>query len=320
MDCAHMNISETNWCSRTDHDVNRQSRLRFVWTGGGAKNKKRDFINLSHCKTSPNTMLRCRNILYDLLLCAVLLLCLSCQTALCQTTTTCPANAPCFADAVNLALAGAGRSCEVSTTCGTSGITYYTKDASLLETTQYACDATNDTIKHPKEYMTDTSTESVAFQGNAPETMAYPKSSTYWQSENSRTEVGGVPSSPKIEWITLNLTDPFLIRYIRIIYVSPHIDSATSKSDMRPNALCFERKRFQTDTEWMPMRYYAKNCTKSFPTVAYQANGQVFSSTTPVCIQSYYATDRNTDVGYGYGRQEVSKPQHLCFLKVILIH
>ena len=306
MDFAHID-GDTDCFSQTEYNENRKSHLRFVWTGGGAKHKPREFLNSSHHKTSPKAMLKCRNILYDnLLLYVFLLLCLSCQTVLCQNTATCQPNTPCFADSVNLATAGTGRSLDVSSTCGTGGITSYTIDALLLNPTVYQCDASNDTIKHPKEFMVDVSTETVALHGNAPVDYSNPNAKTYWQSENSRTETNGVPSAPREEWIVLNLTEPFLIRYIRIIYVSPHIDSATSTSDMRPKALCIERKRFLDDAEWLPLRYYAENCPQAFPTVSHQTGAQVLGSTTPVCIQSYFATDRTTDVGYGYGRQEVS--------------
>ena len=285
-----------------DRKNNQKSHMRFVWTGGGKKHKNiktNDFVNYLY--RSLILVLKSRNVLYNLLLCAVILLCVSCQTVLCEDP-TCNPDVPCFADSENLALAATGRSLDVSSTCGTDGITEYTKSALLLDDTLYQCDASNDTIKHPMEYMVDTSTETVTLKGGSAVEYENPNAQTYWQSQLSITTIGGTAST---EWILLNLTDTFLIRYIRLIFVSPHVNSATSKSDHRPKSLCIEHKLSINDAEWLPWRYYAENC-ESFPSVAHQKGDQELSSVIPVCIQSYYAGDSGTDVGYGYGRQEVS--------------
>lgn len=304
------------YCLQMDHWRNRRFYPRLVWAGGGDRNSskrkspgmRKNVPKVSTLSSrSPDTMLllSCRNILYHLLLCAVLLLCLSCQTAVCQDT--CSANVSCFPDSENLALAGTGRSLDVSTTCGTPEITLYTKDEQLLDRQLFICDDSNSSARHPPEFMIDTSQETVALQPDAPVTYSNPNAQTYWQSDNSRTETDGVASAPTEEWILLNLTDPFLVRYIRIIYVSPHIDSETSRSDMRPKAMCIERRASLNDPDWQPWRYYAEDCAEAFPNVVYQNGGITTPATTPVCIQSYYAGDSNTDVNYGYGRQEVSE-------------
>ena len=228
--------------------VKRQKNLqrRFVWTGGGTKLcktlRRKDFHVPLH-NTSPVAIFKCssRNILYNMLY-AVLILCFSCQNVLSQTS-NCPSDTPCFPDSENLALEGAGRNLDVSSMCGSNGVTTYTKSVLLLDNTQFQCDATNDTSKHPKEYMVDTVTEQITLTaGSAPVSYETANAITYWQSDNSITDNNGVPSDPEIEWIVLNLTDPFLIRYIRIVYVSPHVTGEDAVSDMRPKAICIERK------------------------------------------------------------------------------
>ena len=291
--------------------VKRQKNLqrRFVWTGGGIKLcktlRRKDFHVPLH-NSSPVAIFKCssRNILYNMLY-AVLILCLSCQNVLSQTS-NCPSDTPCFPDSENLALEGAGRNLDVSSTCGSNGVTTYTKSVLLLDNTQFQCDATNDTSKHPKEYMVDTVTEQITLTaGSAPVSYETANAITYWQSDNSITDNNGVPSDPEIEWLVLNLTDPFLIRYIRIVYVSPHVTGEDAVSDMRPKAICIERKMNQDDAEWLPWRYYAEDCADVFPTVSLQTGNQEFPATTAVCIQKYYATDRSTGIGIGFGRQEV---------------
>ena len=308
MESLHAN-TETNCHPQLARKRKKSLQRRFVWTGGGGKLsktlKRKDFHKSLH-NTSPEAIFKCstRNILCNMLY-AVLILCLSCQNVASQNT-NCPPDKPCFPDSENLALAGTGRNLDVSSTCGSNGVTTYTKSVLLLDNTIFQCDATNDTIKHPKEYMVDTVTEQITLTaGSAPVSYESPNAITYWQSDNSITENNGVPSAPEIEWIVLNLTDPFLIRYIRIVYVSPHITGEDAVSDMRPKAICIERKMNQDDAEWLPWRYYAEDCPTAFLTVSHQTGNQATPATTAVCIQKYYATDSSTYIGTGFGRQEV---------------
>ena len=55
-------------------------------------------------------------------------------------------------------------------------------------------------------------------------------------------------------------------------------------------------------------RYYAKNCSASFPGIPVQSNdgtGVKYDSTSSFCQQIYYAGDIDTLSGWGYGRQQV---------------
>ena len=188
---------------------------------------------------------------------------------------------------------------DVSSTCGTPDgtTTPYRKSAATLDFTDFYCNAT---YPRPKELMHDHQNEKVLdFE------YENPKLSTYWQSENAISGLGALAAE---EWVVVNMTEAFLVRYIRAVFISPHIDSPTDDSDMRPLAMAIERQA-TPGTEWEPWRFYAIDCLAYFGQVPWQpldGSGPTYDALTPVCQTRYYAGSTPV-TGWGFGRQEVSR-------------
>ena len=304
------------------------SSLRLVWSGGGTPHRKvinphqpgstlggvNKTENMTVLDDTPYKMgsLRrtsmfsvnrvCVSLLRNLTL-LVLLQCLCISTVLCQNPVdTCTPDLDCHPPSQNLVdLTIPGRNLEVATTCGTPAgtTTVYRKSSATLDLTDFYCNAT---YPHPKELMSDHQNAQVLdfmFEN--------PKLSTYWQSQNTIDVLGRTPT---VEYIIFNLTEPFLIRFIRAIFISPHILSPTDNSDMRPIAMVIEKK-FTPASSWEPLRYYAENCYFYFGTsVLWQkldGTGPSYDAKTPVCEEVYYSGDATTFTGWGYGRQEVGR-------------
>jgi len=201
----------------------------------------------------------------------------------------------------------------VSSTCSGETVGALTTTYNDLEQTgPHTCDALN---PHPSQFMTDSN--EVTIPGT---TFTYdsPDLTTYWQSINTIAAVGedAVP-----QWIMFDLQQPFLIRSVRLIFISPHVVSATSDSDMRPLAMCIERQTVTDPTApWDPLRYYADDCSAfpAVPELIFDPQNPVASENSPViayCEERYYATNAETYSGWGFGRQEVSITHSLFDLK-----
>ncbi|XP_064648799.1 netrin-G1-like [Lineus longissimus] len=71
---------------------------------------------------------------------------------------------------------------------------------------------------------------------------------------------------------------------------------------MRPDSIIFE-KQDESSGGWSPWRYYAENCSESFPSVLYQSGSEAFDSTTVYCEEKFFSTDPDSrDAGF---RQQV---------------
>lgn len=198
-----------------------------------------------------------------------------------------------------MAAPGPGRTLEVSSTCGTGGPTDY-EDISEPPVV-YQCKAGVAGSEHPKEYAVDFTSENINF-GNITDVLENPNAQTYFQTDNAVSVSGGLPSE---QWMVLNLTDSFRIQVIRIIFAAPHMNS--TDADMRPKALCLERKPVaDEDTPWEPWIYYAESCRDSFPLpIPHQTSPGQFPDKLAVCVESYFGGDVATGGGYGEGLQEV---------------
>ena len=194
---------------------------------------------------------------------------------------------------------GQYRSLVVSSTCGPT--TSYRKSSLTFDDTLYYCWANNNT--HPAINMLDRSTQ--AFENFQ---LVNPQLQSYWMSDTTIVLAG---SPPQQQIVLFNLTDSFLIRYIRVIFISPHIVNDNDNSDMRPRAMVFEKYN-SVGNKWDPLRYYAINCTTNFPGVFIQSvdgTGPSYEANIAVCMEKYYGGDTRTYTGWGYGRQEVN-PLH----------
>lgn len=213
----------------------------------------------------------------------------------------CTLDDECHPPTENLVLAtNTFRTLTVSSECGGNGTDTYTPyrmTAQSLDLTDFNCTAG----AHPGTDMADTLTDS-SIQDF---TFENPVLQTYWQSENS---LASLDADPTTEYVCVNFTDVFLVRYFRAIFVAPEVTSATVMYDTRPRAMLISR-RAATDQDLTPWRYYAEDCSMSFPDILEEnvdGTGTLYPSTTPVCIQKYYARDVETYSGWGYGRQQVS--------------
>lgn len=203
---------------------------------------------------------------------------------------------PSSQDLINLSFGA--RTLTVSSTCGSAGqTTFYRKAESTLDDSVLYCNASS---PHPKELMYDKG-QDIAIPDFSYED---PKLRTYWQSENC---IASLSAAPTEQFIELNLTDRFLIRRIRVIFLSPGIDYEGDNSDLRPLGMVIERSLGDGGV-WQPWRYYADSCALRFGGAIYEA----VDGSTPdygwekaVCRQTYYGGDVATHSGWGYGRQEV---------------
>ncbi|KAI0234308.1 hypothetical protein LSAT2_015485 [Lamellibrachia satsuma] len=103
------------------------------------------------------------------------------------------------------------------------------------------------------------------------------------------------------------MSSVFLLRNIRTIFISPHDNLLDSTADMRPLATVVET-RTSPWTPWKSLRYFARNCSDTFPRIPQQkvdGTGPQYDGLTAVCIESYFGGDVRTMSGWGYGRQQL---------------
>ena len=181
---------------------------------------------------------------------------------------TCPPDGPCTTPILNLSPSSASQ-ISVSSSCLTNTIACSTP---LPTSISNMVDETVQTF------------DSV--------TVKIPQFSTFWQSENTLSSAapGGVPTT---EYIILNLTDVFLIRGIKLIFVSPD----GSSSDMRPRAT--QIKGLNSQGVWQTWVYYADDCRARYPTITTQPMPGyvppfIYPPKGPACLQNYYSGDTST--------------------------
>jgi len=179
------------------------------------------------------------------------------------------------------------RTVAASSTCGINGQpTPYCTLSSLACTGSpwlaYIC---NDTTPHPADYMFDVRKDSVSG-------IDLPDYTTYWQSGNTIASTG----APAMQlFVTVNLTDVFLIRKVSIAFMSPYA-SADDIADMRPSAMAIQAMK-PTDTDWVTWRYFASDCTRFYPNAILQLpgiNDPSYGATTTVCMEKYFSGDFST--------------------------
>ncbi len=282
---SNMSGCQTKMGSRVHENKPKSGCPRLVWTGGGTSASR---VTPKHSPKAVKSKAWRGRLHHMLLNCLFLLCCLSCHLVPCQSQ-TCNQTQPCYSAMMHLAH-GQGASVSVSSTCGTSGRVDY---MTLLSSATFQCDATNATISHPKEYMVDFTTETIPSG-----TVETPNAQTYWQSE-----IGGALP----QWVELNLTNAYLVRYISILFVAPHVESMLLSADLRPKSLVIEAKFSQSDTEWTAWRYYAEDCAASWPGIQIRTTPGQFGPTTAVCVQAFFGGDVATDLGSGFGQQVVSE-------------
>ncbi len=193
------------------------------------------------------------------------------------------------------------RTVEVSSTCGVPLPTAYRMSIFSNNFTDFECGSVGDT--HPASGMLDRANLVAGI--NDEFTYQNPELLSHWQSENT---FSGAQMIPTEQWVVANFSDPFLIRTIRLIFVSPFINDATSIIDMRPRAMYLQKKTLNTDEEWQPIRYYSEDCSRDFPEVTEHFLDDLepdYAGNVVVCERRYFAGDTDTHTGWGHGRQEV---------------
>ena len=268
-------LSNSNLHMGASYNFTKQTFPRFVWTGGGSRKPAHWIIS-----------------------CLVLLLC---STLTLSQSDTCSIDTDCHPPAEDLVGDIPNfpdyRSVEVSSTCGSNGSTPYFMAPSVLVFDVFYCNESN---PHPAEYILDRSAE--VFDTID---LNNPIVETYWQSENSIEEEGDTPTE---EMVCFNMTTPFLIRKFRAIFAAPEFADELNLAetvDMRPEAMVIEIKP-TVDAEWIPLRYYAEDCSRSFPGVPQQTT-TALPATTAACIEEYYNGDTTTLTEWPDGLQEVRK-------------
>ena len=113
----------------------------------------------------------------------------------------------------------------------------------LFGDARYECNATT---PHPSSLMIDRQPggiDNYTFQSPDPQ--------TYWQSVNT-IELLGAPANEQT--IVARFGSRFLVRYIRVIFIAPHVTSPETGYDMRPKAMVIEKQDNNT-SNWVPLRY-----------------------------------------------------------------
>ena len=122
----------------------------------------------------------------------------------------------------------ATRTVITSSECGVPVTTQY---EDLLGLAVRECSAA---IPHPASHMLD---RVIGGIGNY--TLNVPVATTWYQSFNMIDKAGATPTE---QIIVAQFGSQFLIQYIRIIFISPHIDSTASGYDQRPLAMAIEKQ------------------------------------------------------------------------------
>ena len=242
---------------------------RLVWTGGGTnpygRTRRHKYSTFSF-----------NGVIHFSFVC--FLVCLNLAVILAQ---TCDPEKACYPQSVDLLqyTGNQNRIIEVSSTCGYNAPTPYSRSATSLDSKIFYCNSTSD---HMADYMLDKTQITIldfTFQN--------PNFTTYWQSENTIQSPGGMADP---QFVTFNMTDVFLVRNIRVIFISPHDNLLGSTADMRPLATVVETKA-SPSAQWRPLRYFARNCSATFPRIPQQrvdGTGPQYDSLTAVCIESYF--------------------------------
>ena len=205
-----------------------------------------------------------------------------------------------------------------SSTCGESGDTLYRMHSGLHgDRDDFTCSIGAHTVT----FLSDRTPESI--EGPDPGTVyTYdnPTLLTYWQSSNTIVESAGVNSPPEEVSIVINLRDPLLIRYLRLIFVAPHVNSASTDEniDMRPKAMAIERQA-TPGSAFEPWRVFAEDCASvtsyagtvyaNMPIVRYTdeiIGIEHYVPEIPFCEEKFYAMNSATYTGWGFGRQQVN--------------
>ncbi|CAH1787412.1 unnamed protein product [Owenia fusiformis] len=187
---------------------------------------------------------------------------------------------------------------SVSSVCGDPNPSVYRKAfGDTFDDNNFICNSTEG-FNHPLPGLYDTK---LSTYGENVEVMD-PVLDTYWQSNNTVSNEGDVADE---QTIVLTLSDNFVFHSLKLVFISPHI-TGSLMSDMRPKAMVVEKLN---GTEWVPLRYYAEDCTLSFPGVTLQeSNGPSFSATTAVCMQTYFKGDTHTQKELSYIQQVIFNP------------
>ena len=216
----------------------------------------------------------------------------------------CPADRSCQplpADLLNKLADYTDRTLTVSSTCGDPDPTKYMQAKDTLAETEYDC-TTNAGSRHPQDFMIDFRTPEIIIQDGEEIEKENPNLLTYWQSKNMIAVDGGDITS---QYVELQLGALFLIRSIRIIFPSPHVDAGIV-SDMRPTATLFERKTVVGSDTYVPWRYFAEDCAVSFNGVPILEDGDTPPINQAVCVQKFYPGDVDTQTNYDWSGQAVS--------------
>ena len=294
-----MASSVTKQLGRTTHPCNATppEKQRLVWTGGGthpySRPRQRKYSKASF---------KCLNLIHFIFVCVVCL-----DNSIVQAETCDPVKA-CYPLSVDLLqyTGNANRTLEVSSTCGYNNEpTPYRRSATSLDSMIFYCNSTSD---HPAGYMIDKTQITILNF-----TFENPNFTTYWQSENVIQSPGGGINP---QFVMFNMSSVFLLRNIRTIFISPHDNLLDSTADMRPLATVVET-RTSPWTPWRSLRYFARNCSDTFPRIPQQkvdGTGPQYDGLTAVCIESYFGGDVRTMSGWGYGRQQVGEYFYLYIL------
>ncbi|KAK2150557.1 hypothetical protein LSH36_400g01058 [Paralvinella palmiformis] len=152
----------------------------------------------------------------------------------------CSPQTDCIPDSEDLLVQGLpDRILLASSQCDTPTVTTY---EDLFGDAKYEC---NGSTPHPSSLMIDRQPggiDNYTFQSPDPQ--------TYWQSVNTIDLIG---AQAKEQTVVARFGSRFLIRYIRVIFIAPHIASPESGYDMRPKAMVIEKQDNDT-SNWKPLR------------------------------------------------------------------
>ncbi|CAD5111260.1 DgyrCDS588 [Dimorphilus gyrociliatus] len=216
-----------------------------------------------------------------------------------KTNQVCSPTKDCHPPLRNLMISG---DVTVSSTCSEEPLKpYWNNPATANYANDLFCNGTDNL--HEKKDMYDRKNDKILDI-----TFDSPMLNTYWQSRNSLKIGGGIAEE---QLIILNLTNRFLIRKIRGIFVSPGVSQAQKgeKYDMRPKGTILEILRTK-EKGWEPLRCYADSCSNLCPEKdgfkkEEVVNGPQFEAQIPVCREEYFGGDKRTITNWGRGLEQV---------------